>query len=212
PVGSGARAVGRGTAFIGVADDATAASHNPGGLVQLQRPEVSVVGSYFVRLERQDVTQPDTRVEGQRLDSFDLNYLSVVYPFELLQRTVVVSLNVQRLFDLQGATDVISRFTTIDGIQRVRSRQQGGLFTISPAMAVQLTPTFSVGVALNVWPNLFGNGWTQEVTVQGQGFLGSGNRIVPFTAQGHIKEDFDFQGVNVTTGFLWTINDIFSLG
>ena len=27
PVGSGARAVGKGTAFIGVADDATAASH-----------------------------------------------------------------------------------------------------------------------------------------------------------------------------------------
>ena len=122
PVGSGARAVGRGTAFIGVADDATAASHNPGGLVQLQRPEVSIVGSYFVRLERQDVTQPDTRVEGQRLDSFDLNYLSAVYPFEILQRTVVVSLNVQRLFDLQGATDVATRFTTIDGVQRVHSR------------------------------------------------------------------------------------------
>src|SRR5439155_15031301 len=130
------------------------------------RPEVSIVGSYFVRLERQDVTQLDTRIEGQSLDSFDLNYLSAVYPFELLQRTVVVSLNVQRLFDLQGATDVASRFTTIDGVQRVHSRQQGGLFTISPAMAVQLTPTISVGAALNVWPNLFGNGWKQEVTVQ----------------------------------------------
>jgi hypothetical protein len=125
---------------------------------------------------------------------------------------VVVSLNVQRLFDLHGATDAASRFTTIDGVQRVHSRQQGGLYAISPAMAVQLTPTFSIGAALNIWPNLFGNGWTQEVTVQGQGFVSSGNRIVPFAAQGHIKEDFDFQGVNVTAGFLWTINDIFSLG
>src|SRR5437867_12210284 len=81
PGGSGARAVGKGTAFIGVADDATAASHNPGGLVQLERPEVSIVGSYFIRLERQDVTRPDTVIEDQTLDASNLNYLSVVYPF-----------------------------------------------------------------------------------------------------------------------------------
>src|SRR5262245_55550482 len=53
PVGSGARAVGKGTAFIAVADDATAASHNPGALIQLQQPEFAIVGSYFVRSELQ---------------------------------------------------------------------------------------------------------------------------------------------------------------
>ena len=52
PVGSGARAQGKAVAFIAVADDATAASHNPAGLVQLQQPEGTVVGAYFVRLER----------------------------------------------------------------------------------------------------------------------------------------------------------------
>src|SRR5215510_16033758 len=98
PVGSGARAAGKAFAFIAVADDATAASHNPAGLVQLERPEVSIVGSYFVRFEGQDVTRADTVVAGQTLRSVDLNYLSAVYPFELLRRTVVVSLNVQRLF------------------------------------------------------------------------------------------------------------------
>ena len=58
PVGSGARAHGQALAFIGVADDATAASHNPGGLLQLVKPELSIVGSYFVRLEHQDLTEP----------------------------------------------------------------------------------------------------------------------------------------------------------
>ena len=38
PVGSGARAIGQGGAFIAVADDATAASWNPGALIQLERP------------------------------------------------------------------------------------------------------------------------------------------------------------------------------
>jgi long-subunit fatty acid transport protein len=212
PVGSGARAQGKAQAFIAVADDATAASHNPAGLVQLERPEVSAVGSYFLRLERQDITRPDTDLADQNLHHFDLNYLSAVYPFELLRRNVVVSLNFQRLFDLQGATDVASRFLTIDGIQRVSSRQNGGLFTISPAVAVQLTPTFSVGAAFNIWPDLLGNGWEQHVTVHGEGLVVSGNRLVSFTSQGRIDEDFGFKGFNVTAEFLWAITPKFSLG
>ncbi|MBM3226285.1 MAG: hypothetical protein FJZ47_21180 [Candidatus Tectomicrobia bacterium] len=212
PVGSGARAVGKALAFIAVADDATAASHNPGGLAQLERPEVSLVGSYFVRYETQDVFRPDTIVGDQTLQAFDLNYLSAAYPFRLLQRNVFVSVNFQRLFDLQSATDVASRFRSIDGIQRVNSRQRGGLYTISPAVAVQVTPTFSLGAAFNIWPRLFGNGWEQDVFVRGDGRVVSGNRIVPFTSQGQIREEYDFQAFNVTTGFLWNINALFSLG
>jgi long-subunit fatty acid transport protein len=212
PVGSGARAQGKAIAFIGVADDATAASHNPGGLVQLERPEVSIVGSYFARLERQDVTVPETVVEDQNLDNFALNYLSIAYPFQLFRRNIVVSVNYQRLFDLQSATDVTSRFTTLDGVQQVHSRQRGALFTISPAIAVQITPTVSVGAAFNIWPDLFGNGYTQDVEVRGTGLVVSGNRIVPFTSTGDIREEVDFHGFNITAGFLWTINPIFQLG
>lgn len=216
PVGSGARAVGKGTAFIGVADDATAASHNPGGLVQLEAPEVSIVGSYYIRRETQDVTQPETLVDNQTLDSLDLNYLSAVYPFEFLKRNVVVSLNVQRLFDLQGKTGVTSRFRNVsgvDGLQQVSSRQEGGLYAISPALAVQITPTISVGAAFNIWTDAFGGShWDQKVSVRGNGLVVSGNRIVPFVSEGRIKEDYTLEGFNVTAGFLWHLNQIFSLG
>ena len=51
PVGSGARAMGMGGAFIAIADDATAASWNPAGLIQLERPELSIVGAYLNRRE-----------------------------------------------------------------------------------------------------------------------------------------------------------------
>ena len=95
PVGAGARAVGKAIAFIAVADDATAASHNPGGLGQLARPEVSIVGSYFVRYETQDVFRPETVLDDQTLHAFNLNYLSAAYPFSLLQRNVFVSVNFQ---------------------------------------------------------------------------------------------------------------------
>jgi long-subunit fatty acid transport protein len=213
PVGSGARAAGKGFAFIGVADDATAASHNPGGLVQLERPEVSIVGSYLLNRETQDVTRPETVVEHQAFDSFNLNYLSAVYPFELWQRNLTVSLNLQRLFDLQGNTDVASRFLTLEGIQRVSSKQEGALYTLSPAIAVQVTPTLSLGVAFNVWSDfLLDDGWEQNVTVQGDGRVVSGNRIVPFVSTGRIKEEYTFDGFNATVGFLWKMTPIFSLG
>lgn len=42
----GARALGMGNAFIGIADDATAAEANPAGLTILTRPEISVQGRY----------------------------------------------------------------------------------------------------------------------------------------------------------------------
>src|SRR5512137_326851 len=45
-LGSGARAMGMGGAFLARADDATAASWNPAGLSYLRLPEVSLVGAY----------------------------------------------------------------------------------------------------------------------------------------------------------------------
>ncbi|ETX07164.1 MAG: hypothetical protein ETSY2_12810 [Candidatus Entotheonella gemina] len=221
PVGSGARAQGQAVAFIAVADDATAASHNPGGLVQLERPEISIVGSSFIRVERQDVNLPDTLIANQTPDGFNLNYFSLAFPFRVRQRNVVVSLNYQRLFDFRGATDTVTGFRILDpdtgfvsgaGSHDVSSDQSGGLFSISPAVAVQISPTFSIGVALNIWPDLFDNGWEQDVTIRSSGLVFSGNNLVPFTSTGTIKEDFSFEGVNVTAGFLWTINSVFTLG
>ncbi|MGZ7066237.1 MAG: hypothetical protein ACXVI6_07775, partial [Candidatus Aminicenantales bacterium] len=43
----GARSLGFGGAFIGLADDATAAYTNPAGLTNLSKPEVSFEGRYF---------------------------------------------------------------------------------------------------------------------------------------------------------------------
>jgi long-subunit fatty acid transport protein len=212
PVGSGARAAGKGFAFIAVADDATAASWNPGALIQIERPEAALMGAYFLRAEDPDVRQPETILDAQTLDALTLNYLSVAYPFVLFQRNMVVSVSVQRLFDLQGATGIVSRFTTIDGVQHVSSEQRGGLWAISPAAALQLTPRFSIGMAWNIWPDLFHNGWEQEVTVRGEGRVASGNQVVPFVSSGRIKEEFRFQGFNVSVGFLWTLNNVFSLG
>ena len=85
PVGSGARALGMGGAFIAVADDATAASWNPGGLIQLETPEISAVGAYFKRTEDNSFgTNPEANGE-QDVSSSNINYLSAAYPFNVLK-------------------------------------------------------------------------------------------------------------------------------
>lgn len=221
PVGSGARALGMGGAFIAVADDATAASWNPGGLVQLERPEVSIVGSYSLR--REDYTS-GTHPEASGARSFDhadLNYLSAVYPFTLLGRNIVVSLNLQRLYDLRRQLDFPytqqetlgpdARFVLS---QDIHFDQRGGLKALSPAFCVQVTPRFSVGATLNIWTDRwFRNGWEEHYRSSGAGKLVVGKVAEPFTTETDIRDEYDeLRGVNFHLGFLREITPRITLG
>ena len=105
PVGSGARALGMGGAFIAVADDATAASWNPGGLTQLERPEISVVGEGLYRSENNHFANHSEASGAQSVSNAGLNYLSVAYPFTLLNHNMIVSLNYQHLYDFSREWD-----------------------------------------------------------------------------------------------------------
>ncbi len=159
-VGSGARALGQGNAFIAVADDATAASWNPGGLSQLEKPEISLAVEGFRR--RSDTTST-THPEISSTDTVslaDLNYLSVVYPFRLGARNTVVSLNYlkQYRFDAEGEFDFSLRepigwgpgwLTYADG--KHQFEQEGCFSSLSPAIGIDVTDRLAVGLAVNVW-------------------------------------------------------------
>jgi len=91
PVGSGARAraLGMGSAFIAVADDATAASWNPGGLMQLETPEISMVMYYT---SGTDDYFSDLHPEADRSElsvSTNLNYFSAAYPFTFASQSTI---------------------------------------------------------------------------------------------------------------------------
>jgi len=75
----GARAMGLGATFIGLADDATAAAANPAGLTILVEPEVS---AHF-RFSRVELEQPGIYSTANQLSSersFIPSYFSVVFP------------------------------------------------------------------------------------------------------------------------------------
>jgi len=169
PVGSGARAMGMGGAFIAVGDDGTAASWNPACLIQLEKPEASFV-----------VTEDFRDIDGAKVDFFGGNYISMSYPFTVKSSSLdlfgqndinmILSFNYQKLFDsyfdFKGGSqksdpeeiymyesDPVFSLTkkTVNQDFTISSEQSGDIGALAPAFAIQLGPKLSVGVTYNFW-------------------------------------------------------------
>ncbi len=152
PVGSGARAMGQGNAFISIADDATSASWNPGGLSQLEKPEFSFAYEYFSRSERiNSVDHPESK-NRRALNLQDLNYASFVIPY-FYNRNMVFSLNYLKLYrfekeanyllSISDSTSALNRFIDFD--------QEGSLSVLAPAFGIDVTPKLALGITFNIW-------------------------------------------------------------
>jgi len=203
-----------GGAFIAIADDATAASWNPAGLIQLERPELSIAGEYFFRKESfTSPTHPEISNTGE-VDQFNLNYLSAVYPFRAFERNMVVSLNVQRLLDFErdfSHTSSLFLSPTTNLSSDINFRQNGYVGAVGLAFAVQVVPELSIGATVNLWTDqlFLKNGWTENFTEQDTGIQGG----VPVTIDSVIRDDYSkFRGVNANLGLLWNVNEHVSLG
>ncbi len=209
PVGSGARALGMGGAFIGVADDATAASWNPGGLVQLPTPEISVVLNGFHRTENNSFGSNPEAGGTQSVTKEAINYLSFVYPFNLFNRNMVISLNYQNQYDFtrewnfpvtySEESEFIGKSETRENVQY---EQKGNLFALGIAYSVQIIPEFTFGFTLNIWDNnLTGNQWETKTISNG---------ITDYslfgTSSSYLKSEKDkylFSGFNANIGILF---------
>jgi long-subunit fatty acid transport protein len=204
-----------------VADDATAAVWNPAGLVQLERPELSVVATYLTTAARfGDGSVADGMVttrfafgsdEGD--DRSDLNFLSATLPFTWLRRNLVLSFNYHQRYDFHdeltfsnaAARDDPILPSTVD--QRFEISSEGGIGAISPALAVEVTPRLSLGLAINLLRNEFlgGEAYAQRVrlTTESRLDLGLPAPIGTASATFARRSEIDFDGVNATLGLLW---------
>jgi len=219
-VGSGARAAGMADAFVAIADDATAASWNPAGLVQLERPELSLVGSFNAVQDRFNTTHHPETEDSYLTHNFDLNYFSFAYPlpFLLLGRNMVVSLNYQRQYDFTrdfgidyDEIEVTSTGRVVNRFGKQDVQQRGGLSTISPAFAVELTHRISIGAALNIWCTtpFSENSW--ELTSRAER-INVGTGLMSYNSYRKKEEYRDFEGINATLGLLWRITEKWSVG
>lgn len=199
PVGSGARATGMGGAFIGVADDATAASWNPAGLVQLEKPEVSAVFSYSGRSQSYatSVTRPELSGKTGSIDSSDLNYASVAYPFQFLKRNMIVTLNYQRMYELDKSVNF-----NFNGGSFYNYKQSGYLSALSPAIAIQLTPNLYFGAAVNIYDDVAGtNSWKANGSQKDIVDMGGGSTSI---LTSDWKSRFTSSGLNANLGLMYT--------
>ena len=211
PVGSGARALGMGGAFIAVADDATAASWNPGGLIQLENPEVSFVGAFFERIEDNTFRTNNEASGSENVSDTEINYFSLTYPFTFRDHNMVVSLSYQHLYDFnrQWKFPIIESIGPLSSTRNLDYKQSGGLSAIGLAYSVRITPSFSMGITLNFWEDWFGrNGWTEHIKENGSGTLG----VVPFTYQAFGYDRYSFSGFNANFGLLWDVTPNLTLG
>jgi long-subunit fatty acid transport protein len=162
PVGAGARGAGMGGAFIGVADDGSAASFNPAGLAQLRRSELAFVA--FRHAVETTVPNPDTgRTETEKSSHQAPDFFGLAVPFEVSGRNLTLQVSYQRSVDLFGKGRAFTRDTvpfrelglSVPGNARLSAdivpEQSGAFHTVSAAGAYQLTPRLAVGASINYW-------------------------------------------------------------
>ena len=208
PVGSGARALGRGGAFVAVADDATAASWNPAGLVQLERPECSIVGSYLSSTTSFSSHSPFLHLGRESVGRTDLNYLSVAYPFRVLRTNMVASLNYQQKFDFHRELRMTRRYEDRDWAiysrDEVEFESSGGVGALSPALGVQVASNLSLGLSVNIFTDeFFGrHAWEERTCGIEKGTFGPDS----FTSTYESRQVFrNFHALDLTVGALWDV-------
>ena len=216
PVGSGARAIGMGGAFIAIADDATAASWNPAGLTQLETPELSLVGAQVFSSENFSSPSTPEINSSSHTEDLSLNYFSASYPFNAFKKNMVVSLNYQRLYEFNRSLSYnlqtsVPPPVSLTNTQSRNYQQDGYLSALGLAYAVEIIPAVSFGLTVNIWTGQLGwqNGWDESYTNHSVTTIGLTKSI----EDSHITEKYsNLTGVNFNLGFLWNVNQYLTIG
>lgn len=216
PVGSGARALGQGGAFIAVADDATAASWNPAGLYVLQIPEISATVNYLDRREDNRFGRNPEADGSMKISETDLNYASAAYPFHAFGRNMIFSLNYQHLYDFhrEWRFPITRSQANWAPDENVHYVQDGLLSALGPAFCVAVNPDLSVGVVVNIWDNdITPNEWEEKYRVWGSQTYALPGRMPETVQIEYEKHDrYTFKGINANLGVMWRATDKLSLG
>jgi hypothetical protein len=188
-LGSGARALGMGGAFLARADDATAASWNPAGLSYLRLPEFSIVGARNSFSRGTVGQEPNDSLVGYTPD-----FVALTYPLS----SGSLQLSYQRVFSFRGDR------TIRRGNTRFSTEGEGGFDVIALGSGWRLGRSVRVGGTVNRWVN----GYRQRrerstVTDSGR------------PERGSTEQDIDYDlnsGINFNVGVMWTPVESLNVG
>ena len=167
--GFGIKAAALGNAFTGIADDYSAIYWNPGGLAQIHTQQV--YGSLNHLQLRTDATYLGNKT---RLDQGFTKFqgFGYVYPFPTKRGSLILALGYQRIKDLNSITQFSGYNTTSNDLAfsiyndlgyngltlafdrdfdlNQNIKEEGHLAQWSIASAMDLSPTFSAGLTVNI--------------------------------------------------------------
>lgn len=173
-LGGGARARAMGGAFFAVSDDPSAASWNPAGLMQLDKPQMNLSFSSYVGRTEHTSTQ-DSPIwnysfgDEQEYDANAISFASVVIPSTLRDREVVFSALYQKQADIYqdnrhaividevmlwsgGDTTVYSENYALPPITE---KTKGELNVLNFSVATKLMESLAFGAGVNIYSGNF---------------------------------------------------------
>ena len=115
-LGAGARAKGMGGAFFGISDDPTAATWNPAGLTQMDKPQMGLTFKSFMPKHTFTQTYLGSREKTYDKSRSEINFASIVIPFTFSGRDLVGSVTFQRMSDLCGENLFFNSNTLIEPV------------------------------------------------------------------------------------------------
>jgi long-subunit fatty acid transport protein len=145
--GVGVRAMGMGGAYLGVADDFTAVHWNPAGLAQMTQREVYVGArrnAYDSETTQTGITAR-SEVKNTRFSSFGF-----VFPYPVYRGSLVLAVGFNKVKDFDSIVR-LGGFSAVDSLQQdSRFSHEGELEAKTLAVAVDVAPSVSLGIALNL--------------------------------------------------------------
>jgi long-subunit fatty acid transport protein len=207
PVGSGARALGQ-SAFIAVADDATAASWNPAGLINLERPEASFVGAWRTITKDYSPELPGVLVGQDNWSESEINFMSYAQPMEIGNTDVVISVNYHQVYDFGGKYNGLIPGTIISGSRlEIEGKSEGAVsaYSLAGGLSMPSYPKLSIGASFNWYAKSLLNDYAWRVKKTDKVFLSPGND--PFAVVDTTETFDDFRGYNFTFGLLWDVHE-----
>ena len=207
--GVGARAMGMGGAFLGVADDLTALYWNPAGLAQIRKFEL------YGSLSHNDI-DAETQFTGSRSTDASRsktrpNSAGIVYPFEATRGGFAIGLGYNRPLNFDSRTVIQgidpSGDTTFGGLDvDETSSDRGGIGIWSFGAGVFISQNIILGASMDFWHGTHVNELDSIAT--------DVNNIDPELAgfEFHDTIDREYFGVGGRIGLLAYITENVTLG
>jgi hypothetical protein len=201
--GDGARAKGMGGAFLSVADDGSALSWNPAGLIQVLDPQVSIEIDYFHPKSTYKLTYPNNSVRDLANPISDnkvpLQFASFSAPIRIRDHQFVASAS------YSSASTWLSDYTARVGLPEVDSpyvfydKFDSRLDRLRLGFGTSIFGELKFGADINVYfgKGLFDNTLTYEDsdTIQGS--------LVEYMYKLALRDTITYSGVNFEGGLLW---------